>query len=207
MLNVCDHPVIAHNLSIMRQEDTPSAEFRRRLRLIASLLVFEATRDVPQQDAEITTPLEKTNAKLLSVADPLFVSILRAGNGILDGALEVFPEAKVGFLGMYRDEETLEPKSYYENLPADLSNCQIILLDPMLATGGSACDAISVLQKRGAKQMRFVTLVCAPEGVKAVENIAPDVQIYTASLDRKLNERGYILPGLGDAGDRIYNSK
>ncbi len=206
MLTICDHPLITDRLNLMRDVHCKPAQFREYLRQIAVFLTYEAVRDFDMVAAEIETPLEIMPSQKLKNDAPVLVSILRAGNGLLDGALQVLPNARVGFLGMYRDEETLRPVDYYANIPSKLGDAQTLILDPMLATGHSALGAIDYLYAQGAKDMRLITLVSAPEGVKTIEAKYPDLPIFTAALDRELNEKGYILPGLGDAGDRIFNS-
>ncbi len=206
MLNICNHPLIEHNLNLMRNEQMKPSEFREKLRFIAQCLIYEASRDLERVQCEVTTPLETFKGKMIADPSPLFVSILRAGNVFLEGALSVFPEAKVGFLGMYRDEETLHPVSYYQNIPKDCTQKIVFLLDPMLATGGSAVDAIQYLKNIGVRDIRMISLVAAPEGIAAIRDLDDQLPIYVAGLDRELNEKGYILPGLGDAGDRIFNS-
>lgn len=206
MLNICDHPLITDRLNLMRDKNCPPVRFRSYLNEIAVFLTYEAVRDFKTKSVEIETPLETITASRVQFSSPVLISILRAGNGLLNGALEVLPDARVGFLGMYRDEETLRPVEYYANIPSDLHSQPILVLDPMLATGHSALGALNYLKAQGAKELRLITLVSAPEGVKTVENAHPDLPIFTAALDRGLNEKGYIVPGLGDAGDRIFNS-
>lgn len=206
MLTICDHPLITDRLNKMRDVRCPPAEFRHYLNEIAVFLTYEAVRDFETVEREVRTPLEVMKTRAFKHDAPVLVSILRAGNGLLNGALEVLPAARVGFLGMYRDEATLRPVEYYANLPEDLSSSPVLVLDPMLATGHSALNAINYLVARGAHQIRLITLVSAPEGVKTIEDRYKDLQIFTAALDRELNDKGYILPGLGDAGDRIFNS-
>ncbi len=206
MLTVCEHPIIADRLGRMREKTCPAAKFREYLNEISKFLVYEAIRDFGLEDTQIQTPLEPMQAQRLKEGSPVLISILRAGNGLLNGALEVLPEARVGFLGMYRDEETLTPVEYYANIPSDLQSAPVFVLDPMLATGHSALMALEYLRGRGAEKLKLITLVSAPEGVKTVSEKFKDLPIFTAALDRELNEKGYILPGLGDAGDRIFNS-
>jgi uracil phosphoribosyltransferase len=206
-LVVVDHPLVQHKLSLMRDRTTPTAEFRRLLREISLLLAYEATRDLPLAAVEIETPLEQGNFPLLAGKKLCLVSILRAGNGILDGMLDLLPSARVGHIGIYRDPRTLQAVEYYLKLPEDLPERDVILVDPMLATGNSAVAAISRLCELSARSIKFVCLVAAPEGVDKVLRIFPQVSIFTASLDRCLDKAGYILPGLGDAGDRLFGTK
>ena len=204
-----DHPLIQHKLTIIRQKDTGTKDFREVVSEIAMLMAYEVTRDMPLEDVEIETPLVKSVQKTLSGKKVAIVPILRAGLGMVDGFLAMLPAAKVGHVGLYRDEETLEPHEYFVKMPADIAERQLFVVDPMLATGGSAVAAIEALIKRGAKpqNIKFVCLVTAPEGVKVLNEAYPDVEIVTAALDEKLNEVGYILPGLGDAGDRLFGTK
>jgi uracil phosphoribosyltransferase len=206
-LTVVDHPLVQHKLSLMRDRDTSTAEFRRLLREISLLLAYEATRDLALESAQIETPLERGSFPLLSGKKLCLVSILRAGNGILDGMLDLLPSARVGHIGIYREPRTLQAVEYYLKLPEDLSERDVILVDPMLATGNSAVAAISRLVELKARSIKFVCLVAAPEGVKTVLGVFPDVVIVAAALDRCLDAHGYILPGLGDAGDRLFGTK
>ena len=206
-LTVVDHPLVAHKLSIMRDKETSTASFRRLLREIAHLLCYEATRNLPTELVEIQTPLTSMMAPRLEGKKLVFASVLRAGNGLLDGMLDLVPAARVAHIGLYRNHETLEAIEYYFKAPEDLENRKIIVVDPMLATGNSAIAAIDLLKGRGATDIRFVCLLAAPEGVKTFSRAHPDVPIITASLDSHLNEKGYIVPGLGDAGDRMYGTK
>ncbi len=206
-LHVFDHPLIAHKLSIMRQSDTGSKDFRELLNEIAMLMGYEVTRDLPLEDYTIETPLETMQGKRVSGKKLAIVPILRAGLGMVDGMLTLVPVAKVGHIGLYRDPETHLPVEYYCKLPEDIESRIVIVVDPMLATGGSAIDAIAMLKKRGVTNIRFMCLVAAPEGVEALQQAHPDVDIYSAALDRQLNEHKYIVPGLGDAGDRIFGTK
>ena len=206
-LFVADHPLIQHKLTIMRKKETSSKDFRELLEEISLLMGYEVTRNLPLEDTEIETPICKTRSKKLSGKKLAVIPILRAGLGMESGILKLVPSARVGHIGLYRDEETHEPVEYYFKAPKDISKRQIIVIDPMLATGGSASDAIAMLKKRGAKEIIFMCLVAAPEGVKRLQSIHPDVDIYTAALDEKLNENAYIVPGLGDAGDRIFGTK
>ena len=206
-LHVFDHPLIAHKLSIMRQSGTGSKDFRELLNEIAMLMGYEVTRDLPVEEYTIKTPLETMKGKRISGKKLAIVPILRAGLGMVDGMLTLVPVAKVGHIGLYRDPETHMPVEYYCKLPDDIENRIVIVVDPMLATGGSAIDAIAMLKKRGVTNIRFMCLVAAPEGVEALQAAHPDVDIYAAALDRQLNEHKYIVPGLGDAGDRIFGTK
>ena len=204
---VISHPLIQHKLSILRREDTSTKDFRELVNEIAMLMGYEVSRDLPLEEVEIQTPITKTVQKQLSGKKLAIVPILRAGIGMVDGFLSLVPAAKVGHIGMYRDEETLEPVEYLVKLPEDIDQRQIFVVDPMLATGGPAILAVDSLKKRGAANIKFVCLVAAPEGVKKLQDAHPDIDIYTASLDEKLNENGYIVPGLGDAGDRLFGTK
>ena len=206
-LHIVDHPLIAHKLSIMRNKKTGSEDFRQLLNEIALLMGYELTRDLPLEDIVIETPIKKMTAKMVSGKKLAIVPILRAGIGMVDGLLELVPVAKVGHIGLYRDEATHTPIEYFCKLPLDIEERIVILVDPMLATGGSAVDALTMLKKKGCKNIRFMCLVAAPEGVKRVQEAHPDVDIYTASLDECLNENAYIVPGLGDAGDRIFGTQ
>jgi uracil phosphoribosyltransferase len=204
---VIDHPLIQHKLTMIRDKNCGTKVFREVVDEIAMLMAYEVSRDMPLEDVVIETPIEESTQKTLSGKKVAIVPILRAGLGMVDGILELIPAAKVGHIGMYRDEETLEPHEYFVKLPEDIDTRQLFIVDPMLATGGSAIMAIDALKKRGASNMKFVCLVAAPEGVKALQDAHPDVDIYTASLDDRLNENGYIVPGLGDAGDRLFGTK
>jgi uracil phosphoribosyltransferase len=206
-LTVVDHPLVAHKLSIMRDKETSTASFRRLLREIAHLLCYEATRNLPVEMVEIETPLTTMMAPRLEGKKLVIASVLRAGNGLLDGMLDLIPAARVAHIGLYRNHETLEAIEYYFKAPESLGDRKIIVVDPMLATGNSAIAAIDLLKGRGATDIRFVCLLAAPEGVKTFTKAHPDVPIITASLDSHLNEKGYIVPGLGDAGDRMYGTK
>ena len=205
-LHILDHPLITHKLSIMRNKRTGSKDSRELLDEIAMLMGYEITRDLPLEDVVIETPIEKMVAKTVSGKKLAIVPILRAGLGMVDGIQRLVPVAKVGHIGLYRDPETHKPVEYYCKLPHDIEDRIVILVDPMLATGGSAVDALTLLKQRGCKHIRFMCLVAAPEGVEAVTSAHPDVDIYTAALDRELNEKAYIVPGLGDAGDRIFGT-
>ncbi|CAD0136270.1 MULTISPECIES: uracil phosphoribosyltransferase [Streptococcus] len=204
---VISHPLIQHKLSILRREDTSTKDFRELVNEIAMLMGYEVSRDLPLEEVEIQTPIIKTVQKQLSGKKLAIIPILRAGIGMVDGFLSLVPAAKVGHIGIYRDEETLEPVEYLVKLPEDIDQRQIFVMDPMLATGGSAILAVDSLKKRGAANIKFVCLVAAPEGVKKLQDAHPDIDIYTASLDERLNENGYIVPGLGDAGDRLFGTK
>ncbi len=206
-LNIIDHPLIQHKLTIMRSKETGSKDFRELLNEISLLMGYEITRDLPLQDVEIETPLCKMNAREIAGKKLAIVPILRAGIGMVDGLLTLLPVAKVGHIGLYRNEETHKPVFYYCKLPEDIQNRLVIVTDPMLATGGSASDAISMLKDKGCTQIKLMCLVSAPEGVAKVQADHPDVDIYVAALDEKLNENAYIVPGLGDAGDRIFGTK
>ncbi len=206
-LTVIDHPLVQHKLTLMRKKSTPTGHFRRLLREISHLLAYEVTRDLPLVSKTVETPMQETQAPVLAGKKLALVSILRAGNGLLDGVLELIPSARVGFVGLYRDEETLQPVQYYFKVPKALGDRTVIALDPMLATGNSSAAAIDLLKKAGAKDIRFVCLLAAPEGVARMKQAHPDVPIFTASVDERLDEMGYITPGLGDAGDRMYGTK
>ena len=202
-LTIIEHPLVQHKLTLMRKKETPSASFRQLLWEISMLLAYEVTRDLPLQEVSVDTPVCRTRSPMLSGKKLALVSIMRAGNGLLDGILELIPAARVGFVGLYRDEETLEPVEYYCKVPDQLENRLVIAVDPMLATGNSSVAAITRLKEAGAKEIRLLSLLAAPEGVACMTEAHPDVQVFTASLDEKLNEQGYIVPGLGDAGDRM----
>lgn len=206
-LHVIDHPLIQHKLTYMRKKETGSKDFRELLDEIAMLMGYEVTRDLPLEDMEIETPICKMTGKVISGKKLAVVPILRAGLGMVDGLLELVPVAKVGHIGLYRDPETHLPIEYYCKLPMDISERIVIVVDPMLATGGSACDALTKLKERGCTNLRLMCLVAAPEGVAAVQKAHPDVDIYVAAVDEKLNEHAYIVPGLGDAGDRLFGTK
>ena len=206
-VHVFDHPLIQHKLTIMRQPTTGPKEFRELLEEISMLMVYEVTRDLPTVDVEIETPICKTTQKMLAGKKLGIVPILRAGLGMVDGIMNMVPACRIGHIGLYRDPDTLEPVEYYCKLPADAEERELILLDPMLATGGSAADAITMIKKRGCKHIRLVNLIAAPEGIAKVQEAHPDVDIYVAGLDDHLNDHGYIVPGLGDAGDRLFGTK
>jgi uracil phosphoribosyltransferase len=202
-----DHPLVQHKLTLLRKKDQPTTDFRRLVSEVALLLAYEVTRDLPLETVEIETPLERMTAPILAGKKLCFVSILRAGNGILDGMLDLVPSARVGHIGLYRDPQTLVPVEYYLKLPDDISERLAVVVDPMLATGHSAAAAISRLKQAGARKIRFVCLLAAPEGVEVLAQHHPDVEIFTASVDRQLDSHGYIRPGLGDAGDRLFGTK
>lgn len=206
-VTIMNHPLIQHKIGIMRVKTTSTKEFRDLVLEVAMLICYEATRDLPLADIEIDTPLMTTTAKEIAGKKLCVVPILRAGLHMADGILNLIPNAKVGHVGLYRDEETLEPVEYFCKLPTDAENRQIYVVDPMLATGGSAIAAINILKKRGIKKIHFLCLIAAPEGVAKLTAAHPDVEIFIGALDDRLNEKGYILPGLGDAGDRIYGTK
>lgn len=204
---VIDHPLIQHKLTMIREKNCGTKVFREVVNEIAMLMAYEVSRDMPLEDVVIETPMGKSTQKTLSGKKVAIIPILRAGIGMVDGILELIPAAKVGHVGLYRDEETLQPHEYFVKLPEDIASRQLFVVDPMLATGGSAIMAIDSLKERGASNSKFVCLVAVPEGVKALQEAHPDVDIYTAALDERLNEDGYIVPGLGDAGDRLFGTK
>lgn len=206
-LTIVGHPLVQHKLTIMRQKDTSTAKFRTLLREISQLLAYEVTRDLPLTTRRIETPLCLMDAPTVEGRKMALVSILRAGNGLLDGMLELIPSARVGFVGLYRDEKTLKPVQYYCKLPDALDERRVILVDPMLATGNSSAAAVDLIKAAGATDIRFLCLLAAPEGVARMKEAHPDVPVTTAALDEKLNDKGYIVPGLGDAGDRMYGTK
>ena len=206
-LTIVTHPLVQHKLSIMRDKNTSTASFRRLLHEISQLLAYEITRELDMTTKTIETPMETMDAPILEGKKLALISILRAGNGLLDGVLELIPAARVGFVGLYRDEETLEPVQYYFKVPENLEDRLVIAVDPMLATGNSSAAAIDLLKQAGAKNIRFMCLLAAPEGVARMKEAHPDVPIVTAALDEALNEVGYIVPGLGDAGDRMFGTK
>ena len=206
-VHVLDHPLIQHKLAILRNKKTSVKEFRELVGEIAGLMCYEATRNLPTREVEVQTPVATAKCRMLSGKKLAIVPVLRAGLGMVDGMLTLIPAAKVGHIGLYRNEETLEPVEYYCKLPKDIAERDVFVLDPMLATGGSAIDAIGQIKKRGAKHIKFIGLIAAPEGLKALHEAHPDVDIYVAAQDEKLNENGYIIPGLGDAGDRIFGTK
>jgi uracil phosphoribosyltransferase len=206
-LIVVEHPLVQHKLSYLREKDTPTVHFRKIANEVTLLLTYEATKDFPTEDVEIETPLERTTVQRISGKKVAVCPVLRAGMGMLDGVLSLVSGARVGFIGLYRDEETLEPVEYYVKLPNDLEDRDAIVLDPMLATGNSSVAAIARVKEAGARTVTLVCLVAAPEGIERVHAKHPEVRIVTASVDRGLNEKGYIVPGLGDAGDRLYGTK
>jgi len=202
-----NHPLILHKLAFIRNKETGSKDFRELVEEVSMLMAYEVTRDLSTEEVEIETPICKTKCQMLSGKKVAIVPILRAGLGMVDGMLKLIPAAKVGHIGLYRDEETLQPVEYFCKLPQDIAERDVIVVDPMLATGGSAADAITMLKKRGAKNLRLMCLISSPEGIEFVQNAHPDVDIYVAGIDEKLNENGYIVPGLGDAGDRLFGTK
>lgn len=204
---VFDHPLIQHKLTYIRDKDTGTKEFRELVDEVAALMAFEITRDIPLKEVTVETPVGPAKSKVIAGKKLGLVPILRAGLGMTDGILRMIPAAKVGHIGLYRDPETLKPVEYYVKLPSDVSEREFIVIDPMLATGGSAAEAIHSLKKRGATHIKLMCLIAAPEGVEVVQKEHPDVEIYLAALDEKLNEKGYIVPGLGDAGDRLFGTK
>ena len=206
-VTVFNHPLITHKISLMRDENTSSKQFRELVEEIAMLMAYEVFRDLPLKTVKIRTPVAEADVKVLSCKDVAVVPILRAGLGMTSGILHLFPTAKVGHVGLYRDHETLQPHEYYCKLPEDIQNRQVIVVDPMLATGGSAVAAVNFLKARNCKDIKFMCLIAAPEGIRALSSAHPDVPLYCASLDERLNEHGYIVPGLGDAGDRIFGTK
>ena len=206
-LMILDHPLITHKLTMIRDKNTTSKDFRELLNEISLLMAYEVTRDLPLTEVDVETPICVTRQKILDGRMVGVVPILRAGLGMVDGILQLMPAAKVGHIGVYRDHETLKPVEYYCKLPVDIEERDVIVVDPMLATGGSAAAAISFIKQRGCKRIKLMNLIAAPEGIKAVQEAHPDVDIFVAGLDEKLNEKGYIVPGLGDAGDRIFGTK
>ncbi|PAD35185.1 uracil phosphoribosyltransferase [Terribacillus saccharophilus] len=204
---VLDHPLIQHKLTYIRDKNTGTKEFRELVDEVAALMAFEITRDLPMEETTIRTPVVEAKTKVLAGKKIGLVPILRAGLGMTEGILRLIPAARVGHIGMYRDPETMQPVEYYIKLPSDIEERELIVIDPMLATGGSANDAIHSLKKRGAKQIRLMCLIAAPEGVEVIKEEHPDVDIYLAAMDEKLDDHGYIVPGLGDAGDRLYGTK
>ncbi len=206
-LHVMDHPLIQHKVSMIRDKNTGPKEFRELVDEIATLMAYEVTRDLPLEDVEIETPIKKDKFKMLSGKKMGIVPILRAGLGMLDGVLKLIPAARVGHIGLYRDPETLEAVEYYCKLPTDVEERDLIVVDPMLATGNTAIEAIKFIKKRNPRSIKLMVLIAAPEGVKQIQEAHPDIDIWTAALDEKLNEHAYIVPGLGDAGDRLYGTK
>ena len=206
-VHILDHPLIRHKLAIARNKNTDTKQFREIIKEIATLMAYESFKDVPTQKIVVETPLEKCTQTIVKENSIAIVPILRAGLGMVDGILSLFPAAKVGHIGLYRDEETFEPKEYYCKLPVGIDEKVVMVVDPMLATGGSAVDAITMLKKRGCKKIKLMSIIAAPQGVEKVAKAHPDVEIFISTLDRTLNENCYILPGLGDAGDRIFGTK
>ena len=206
-VTLIDHPLVQHKLTLMRRKDASTNSFRRLLNELSSLMAYEVTRDLPMQDIEVETPLETMTSKVIDGKKVVLVSILRAGNGILEGMLSVIPGARVGHIGLYRDPKTLTAVEYYFKMPSEMQDRDIIVVDPMLATGNSAAAAVERLKELNPKSIKFVCLLTCPEGIRTMQTEHPDVPIYTAAIDRQLNDHGYILPGLGDAGDRIFGTK
>lgn len=206
-LHVITHPLVQHKLTLMRQKDASTNSFRRLLDELSTLMAYEVTRDMPLQEVEIETPLETMTGRMIDGKKLVLVSILRAGDGFLDGMLRVVPGARVGHIGLYRDPATLQPVEYYFKMPSEMSERDVVVVDPMLATGNSAAAAVARIKQLNPKSIKFVCLLAAPEGVAVMQAAHPDVDIYTAAVDRELNDHGYILPGLGDAGDRIFGTK
>ena len=206
-VHLIDHPLVQHKLTLMRQKSLSTSSFRRLLNELAALMTYEVTRDMPTHEVEIETPLEKMKGQMIDGKKLVFASILRAGTGILDGMLDVVPGARVGHIGLYRDPKTLQAVEYYFKMPQDMQERDVIVVDPMLATGNSAIAAIDRIRKLNPRSIKFVCLLTCPEGIAALSAAHPDVPIYTAAIDRELNDHGYILPGLGDAGDRIFGTK
>ena len=207
VVEIVDHPLIQHKISLLRDRNTGTKEFRDLVSEIAMLLCYEATRDLPTEEVEVETPVALARTKVLAGRKLALVPILRAGLGMVDGMLNLIPAAKVGHIGMYRNEETLEPHPYFCKMPKDVAERDVLIVDPMLATGGSAAEAIGEMKKRGCKHIKLMVLVAAPEGIEHIQKLYPDVEIYAGALDDHLNEHGYIVPGLGDAGDRIFGTK
>ena len=201
------HPLVEHKLGILRNKKTGTKEFREIVSELATMLCYEAMKDAELHEVEIETPIQKTTAKIIKEDSYAFVPILRAGTGMLDGIINLVPNAKIGHIGMYRDEETFEPNVYFFKVPKDIEKREVLILDPMLATGGSALDAIELLKEKGVKSIKFLCIIAAPEGIKRLQEKHPDVKIYCTKIDEKLNENAYIVPGLGDAGDRIFGTK
>ena len=204
---ILNHPLVEHKISILRRKDTSTKEFRELISELAMFLCFEALKDAELKDIKIETPIAETTGHVIDENNYAFVPILRAGMGMVDGVLQVMPNAKIGHIGLYRNEKTLEPVEYYCKLPKNIENKTVIILDPMLATGGSGSAAIEMLKKRGVKHIKFLSIIAAPEGLEKIQNDHPDVEIYSAYKDSHLNDIGYIVPGLGDAGDRIFGTK
>ena len=206
-VHILDHPLIRHKLAIIRNKDTDTKQFREIVKELAMLMAYESFKDVPTQQIEVETPLEKTTQTVVKENSIAIVPILRAGLGMVDGVLDLIPAAKVGHIGLYRDPETLEPVEYYCKLPADCAEREVFVVDPMLATGGSSVAAIQMLKDKGCKKIHFMCILAAPEGIEKMKEAHPDVDMYVGALDEKLNDHGYIVPGLGDAGDRIFGTK
>lgn len=206
-VKILDHPLIRHKLAIIRDKNTNTKQFREIVEEISTLMAYESFKDVPTQEIEVVTPLETTTQTVVKENSIVIVPILRAGLGMVNGILTLFPAAKVGHIGLYRDEETLEPQEYYCKLPSGIEEKVVMITDPMLATGGSASDAVAMIKKKGCKKIKLLCILAAPEGLKKVAEEHPDIEIFISTLDRQLNEKGYILPGLGDAGDRIFGTK
>ncbi len=206
-LVMIEHPLVQHKVALLRDKKTGTKEFKEIVGELAMLMCYEATRDLPTREIQVETPVAPATARILAGRKLALVPILRAGLGMVDGMLAILPAARVGHIGLYRDPETLEPVEYYCKLPSDIGERDVIVLDPMLATGGSACDAIRLLRQRGAHHIKFIGLIAAPEGLQRLQAEWPDVPVYVAALDERLNEHGYIVPGLGDAGDRIFGTK
>jgi uracil phosphoribosyltransferase len=204
---LCDHPLIQHKLTYIRDERTNTKDFRELVDEVATLMAYEITRDIPLESTKVKTPVATADSKIISGRMLGLIPILRAGLGMVDGILKLLPAAKVGHIGLYRDPDTLQPVEYYAKLPTDVTERELIVIDPMLATGGSAIAAIDLLKKRGCSQIKLMCLIAAPEGVRAMQEAHPDVDIYTAAIDDYLNDHGYIIPGLGDAGDRLFGTK
>ncbi|HOP95760.1 MAG TPA: uracil phosphoribosyltransferase [Dictyoglomaceae bacterium] len=207
MVAVVDHPLVQHKLTRLRDKNTSPKEFRELLAEISSLMIYEVTKDLPIKEVEVETPMSIAKGKVLNDVDIAIVPILRAGLIMAEGILQILPSSKVGHIGLYRDPDTLQPVQYYTKLPDDISKRKVIIVDPMLATGGSALAAVSILKAKQVKNMKFVCVIAAPEGIKTLQEAHPDVEIYTAAIDDHLNEHGYIIPGLGDAGDRLFGTK
>lgn len=206
-LTILNNPLIEHKISLIRNKNTGTKEFREIISEISTLLCYEAMKDAKLEEVEIETPICKTKARILKEDNYAFVPILRAGTGMLDGLLNVIPNAKIGHIGLYRNEETLTPVKYYYKMPKDINEREVIVLDPMLATGGSACDTIKCLKNDGVKKIKFLCIIAAQAGIEKIQKEHPDVDIFAATIDKELNENGYIVPGLGDAGDRIFGTK
>jgi len=206
-VNELKHPLVEHKLAILRNKKTGTKEFREIVSELATMLCYESMKDAKLHEIEIETPIQKTTAQIIKEDSYAFVPILRAGTGMLDGIINLVPNAKIGHIGMYRDEETFKPNVYFFKVPKDIEKREVIILDPMLATGGSAVDAIELLKEKGVKTIKFLCIIAAPEGIKKVQEKHPDVKIYCTKIDEKLNENAYIVPGLGDAGDRIFGTK